>query len=306
MTSSKTDLAVEVRDLVKVYPRPGGGILRALAGISFEVAVGEFFGFLGPNGAGKTTAFRALLGLTRPDRGQIEVLGLPVPSRLPEIVKKVGVIVEEPGLIKSLNGRTNLAIAADTLGFGHHRIEEMLDFVGLSGDAHRKAGDYSKGMRQRLALAAAMLGDPELLILDEPLDGLDPAGQHAFRERLRDLAAEGRTVLVSSHDLADIEALADYVVVIDHGRLITEGTLESMLGGGNTRIRSGDPQRATEILTAAGFEVTPDEMGLVVVSPDGAAIIQALARAGIYPDEVRPERSTLEAVFLGLTGTVIR
>lgn len=293
--------AVRISGLHKTY-----GKTQALQGLDCEVPSGQLTGFLGPNGAGKTTAFRALLGLTRPDRGQIEVLGLPVPSRLPEIVKKVGVIVEEPGLIKSLNGRTNLAIAADTLGFGHHRIEEMLDFVGLSGDAHRKAGDYSKGMRQRLALAAAMLGDPELLILDEPLDGLDPAGQHAFRERLRDLAAEGRTVLVSSHDLADIEALADYVVVIDHGRLITEGTLESMLGGGNTRIRSGDPQRATEILTAAGFEVTPDEMGLVVVSPDGAAIIQALARAGIYPDEVRPERSTLEAVFLGLTGTVIR
>lgn len=270
------------------------------------VPSGQLTGFLGPNGAGKTTAFRAMLGLTRPDRGHIEVFGLPVPARLPEIVKKVGVIVEEPGLIKSLNGRTNLAIAADTLGFGHHRIDEMLDFVELAGDAHRKAGDYSKGMRQRLALAAAMLGDPELLILDEPLDGLDPAGQHSFRERLRDLASEGRTVLVSSHDLADIEALADYVVVIDHGKLITEGTLESMLDGGNTRVRSADTGRATEVLAAAGFEVRPDEMGLVVISADGAAIIEALSRAGLYPDEVRPERSTLESVFLGLTGTVIR
>jgi ABC-2 type transport system ATP-binding protein len=230
------------------------------------------------------------------------MLGLPVPSRLHEIVKKVGVIVEEPGLIKSLNGRTNLAIAADTLGFGHGRIEEMLDFVGLGTDAHRKAGDYSKGMRQRLALAAAMLGDPELLILDEPLDGLDPAGQHAFRARLKDLATQGRTVVVSSHDLADIEALADYVVVVDEGRLVTEGPLESMLDGGTTRVKTGDDARAAEILAASGLDVRRDDDGLLVSGAGGSSVVEALAAAGIYPEEVRPERSTLESVFLGLTG----
>ncbi|HUG31831.1 MAG TPA: ABC transporter ATP-binding protein [Acidimicrobiia bacterium] len=298
---STEPVSIRVRGLYKSY-----GPTKALQGLDFAVPAGRLTGFLGPNGSGKTTTFRSILGLTRPDAGDIEVLGLPVPSGLPEIVKNVGVIVEEPGLIKSLNGRINLAIAADTLGFGHDRIDEMIDFVELTADAHRRAGDYSKGMRQRLALAAAMLGDPQLLILDEPLDGLDPAGQHAFRARLRDLVAQGRTVVVSSHDLTDIEALADYVVVIDRGRLVTEGPLESMLGGGNIRVKGEDLTRAVETLTAAGFEVHRDELGLIVVSSNGAAIIEALASAGIYPSEVRPERSTLESVFLGLTGTVLR
>jgi ABC-2 type transport system ATP-binding protein len=289
--------AIRVRGLHKRYGRT-----EALRGLDFDIPAGQLTGFLGPNGAGKTTTFRALLGLTRPNDGEIEMLGLPVPSHLHEIVKKVGVIVEEPGLIKSLNGRTNLAIAADTLGLGHGRIEEMLDFVGLAADAHRKAGDYSKGMRQRLALAAAMLGDPQLLILDEPLDGLDPAGQHAFRARLKDLATQGRTVVVSSHDLADIEALADYVVVVDEGRLVTEGPLESMLDGGTTRVKTGDDARAAEILTASGLDVRRDDAGLLVSGAGGSSVVEALAAAGIYPDEVRPERSTLESVFLGLTG----
>jgi ABC-2 type transport system ATP-binding protein len=289
--------AIRVRGLHKRYGRT-----EALRGLDFDIPAGQLTGFLGPNGAGKTTTFRALLGLTRPNDGEIEMLGLPVPSRLHEIVKKVGVIVEEPGLIKSLNGRTNLAIAADTLGLGHGRIEEMLDFVGLAADAHRKAGDYSKGMRQRLALAAAMLGDPELLILDEPLDGLDPAGQHAFRARLKDLATQGRTVVVSSHDLADIEALADYVVVVDEGRLVTEGPLESMLDGGTTRVKTNDDVRAAEILTASGLDVRRDDAGLLISGVGGSTVVEALSAAGIYPDEVRPERSTLESVFLGLTG----
>jgi ABC-2 type transport system ATP-binding protein len=293
--------AIGVSGLHKRY-----GKTEALRGLDFEIPSGQLTGFLGPNGAGKTTTFRALLGLTKPDEGNIEMLGLPVPSGLPEIVKQVGVIVEEPGLIKSLNGRTNLAVAADTLGFGHDLIDGLLEFVGLTGDAHRKAGDYSKGMRQRLALAAAMLGDPKLLILDEPLDGLDPAGQHAFRARLKELATQGKTVVVSSHDLADIEALADYVVVINDGLLVTEGALETMLGDGDTRVRTSDDHRAAEALVAAGFEARTDDGGLVVSSSEGSAIAEALARAGIYPHEIRPERSTLESVFLGLTGTTVR
>jgi ABC-2 type transport system ATP-binding protein len=293
--------AISVTGLCKSYGRT-----HALQGLDFEVPSGQLIGFLGPNGAGKTTTFRSILGLTRPDAGEIEILGQPVPDDLPTIVKKVGVIVEEPGLIKSLSGRVNLTIAADTLGFGHGRIDEMLEFVELVGDAGRKAGDYSKGMRQRLALASAMLGDPELLILDEPLDGLDPAGQHAFRARLRDLAADGRTVVVSSHDLADIEALADYVVVIDRGSLVTQGPLESLLGAGSTRVVVGEPSAAEAVLRSGGFEVRTDEMGLLVTASDGADIVRALAAAGIYPSEVRPQRSTLESVFLGLTGTTVR
>jgi ABC-2 type transport system ATP-binding protein len=296
-TMSTGSPAIRVSGLHKRYGRT-----HALRGLDFEIPSGQLTGFLGPNGAGKTTTFRSILGLTRPDSGDIEMLGLAVPAELPQITKKVGVIVEEPGLITTLSGRTNMAVAADTLGFGHERIDELVEFVGLTADAHRKVGDYSKGMRQRLALAAAMLGDPELLILDEPLDGLDPAGQHAFRARLKNLAAEGRTVVVSSHDLADVEALADYVVVIDQGQLVVEGSLESMLGDGSTRVRAADSIRAAEVLREAGFEVSTDDQGLVVDTTDGSAVLESLARAGVYPEEVRPERSTLETVFLGLTG----
>ncbi|HET9259236.1 MAG TPA: ABC transporter ATP-binding protein [Acidimicrobiia bacterium] len=297
MTSER---AISVSGLYKKYGRT-----QALDGLDFVVPTGQLTGFLGPNGAGKTTTFRSILGLTRPDAGEVEIFGMPVPAGLPEIVKKIGVIVEEPGLVKSLSGRVNLAVAADTLGFGHERIDGMLEFVGLTDDAERKTGDYSKGMRQRLALAAAMLGDPELLILDEPLDGLDPAGQHAFRSRLKSLAAEGRSVVVSSHDLPDVEALADHVVVIDRGRLVTQGPLEELLGGRNTRVRVADPRSAETALRTGGFAVTVDEGGLVVDTSNGAEVIETLSRAGIFPDEVRPERSTLESVFLGLTGTVI-
>lgn len=293
--------AIRVSGLHKRYRKT-----HALQGLDFEVPSGQLTGFLGPNGAGKTTTFRSILGLTHADSGDIEILGMPSPGSLPEIVKKIGVIVEEPGIIKTLDGRTNLAVAADTLGFGHGRIDEMLEFVGLVDDAHRKAGEYSKGMRQRLALAAAMLGDPELLILDEPLDGLDPAGQHAFRARLKDLAAEGRTVVVSSHDLADVEALADHVIVIDSGRLVTQGTLDDLLGAGHTRVRVPDPTRAASLLSAAGLEVRSDELGLVVASSDGSMIVKTLAEGGVYPEEVTRARSTLESVFLGLTGTTVR
>jgi ABC-2 type transport system ATP-binding protein len=289
--------AIQVKGLHKRYRNT-----VALDGLDLSIPSGQLTGFLGPNGAGKTTTFRAILGLTRPNSGEIEMLGQPVPSALPDIVKKVGVIVEEPGLIKALNGRTNLEIAADTLGFGHERIDELLEFVGLTADAKRKSADYSKGMKQRLALAAALLGDPEVLILDEPLDGLDPAGQHAFRARLRDLATEGKTVVISTHDLADIEALADYVIVIDHGKLVTEGTLDELLGAGKTRVMVAGPAAARDVLAATGLEVEVDADGLLVTSDDGALIIRVLADAGIYPHEVKPGRSTLESVFLGLTG----
>lgn len=293
---SEVQAAIEVRGLRKTYRTT-----KALDGLDFEIPSGQITGFLGPNGAGKTTTFRALLGLTHPEEGDIEVLGMRVPRDLQRITKRVGAIVEEPGLIKAHSGRVNLRIAAETLGFGHDRIDELLEFVGLTTDANRKAEGYSKGMRQRLALAAAMLGDPELLLLDEPLDGLDPAGQHAFRARLRDLADEGKTVVVSSHDLADIEALADYVVVINRGSLVTQGPLETLLDGGNTRVVVDDTEGSIAALAASGIEARRDDSGILAETVSGSEVIRVLTTAGIYPEEVRPERTTLETVFLGIT-----
>ena len=290
------DIAIKVSGLVKDYGR-----IRALDGLDFEIEAGKLTGFLGPNGAGKTTTFRALLGLTRPNEGEMTVLGRSIPKELPELVKELGAIVEEPGLIKSITGRRNLRVAADTLGKGHDRIDELLEFVELVTDANRNVDQYSKGMRQRLALAAALLGSPRILFLDEPLDGLDPAGQHAFRARLRQLAATGTTVVVSSHDLADVEALADNVVVIDKGKLIAQGPLESLLSGTATRVEGVETVAASRVLREAGYEVTEGEMSLVVSGNDGSGIIRALSLQGIYPSEVKSARDTLESVFLGMT-----
>ena len=289
--------AIVVGGLVKRYKRT-----TALDGLDCIVPSGAITGLLGPNGAGKTTLFRSLLGLTRIDSGSIRMLGRDVPADLVEVTKKLGAIVEEPGTIRALTGRVNMKVAADQLGFGHDRIEELLEFVGLQADAGRKLDEYSKGMRQRLGLAAALIGEPELLLLDEPLDGLDPAGQMAFRARLRDLADSGRTVVVSSHDLADIEALADYVIVLDHGKLVTQGALESLLSGGATRVVAQPAEEALAALAAAGIEARPDGAALIADEEDGSRVVRVLAEAGIYPSQVGPARSTLESVFLGMTG----
>lgn len=290
--------AILVEGLRKRY-----GKTVALDGLSFTVPTGKVTGFLGPNGAGKTTTFRSLLGLTKPDGGAMHVLGMSVRSQLPHIVKRLGVIVEEPGLIKGLSGRNNLRVAARTLGRGADRVDELLRFVGLEGEGHRRIDGYSKGMRQRLALAAALLGEPELLILDEPLDGLDPAGQAQIKANLRYIASEGRTVVVSSHNLGDVEAMADNVLMINKGKLVTSGPLADLL----TSFRTGytleidDPVRALEVLTAAGLDAQAIDGRVAVSSDDGAAISRALALAGLYPIELARRSGRLEELFLELT-----
>jgi len=290
--------AISVEGLRKRY-----GKTVALDGLSFSVPSGKVTGFLGPNGAGKTTTFRSLLGLTRPDSGSMRMLGMSVATDLARIVKRLGVIVEEPGLIKGLSGRNNLRVAARTLGRGHKRVDGLLSFVGLEADGRRRIDGYSKGMRQRLALAAALLGEPDLLILDEPLDGLDPAGQAQIKANLRFIAAEGRTVVVSSHNLADVEAMADNVLVINKGQLVTSGPLNELL----TSFRTGfsleidDPARAVEVLTAAGINSQLEGDRVAVSSEDGAAISRSLALAGLYPGELARRSGRLEELFLELT-----
>lgn len=290
--------AVAAEGLRKRY-----GSTVALDGLSFELPAGRLTGFLGPNGAGKTTTLRALLGLTRLDAGVATIGGLSLASDLPQIVKQVGAIVDEPGLLRPLDGRHNLVVAAHTLGFGHDRIDELADFVELTGDLDRPVTGYSKGMRQRLALAAALLGDPNILFLDEPLDGLDPAGQHAFKQRLRELVdRDGKTVVVSSHDMADVEALADHVVIIHHGTLRYQGPLGDLLDGGRLlRLRVADHDTARSVLEASGLTVERSGDELLVASEDGAVVSRTLAEAGLYPNALIPAGDTLEAAFLELT-----
>lgn len=293
--------AVVVEGLRKTYKKT-----VALDGLSFRVPPGQITGFLGPNGAGKTTTFRSLLGLIRPDAGRMEVLGLKVEQDISQIVRRLGAIVEEPGLIKGLNGRDNLRVAAHTLGKGHERIEELLAFVGLADDAGRRIDGYSKGMRQRLALAGALLGDPELLFLDEPLDGLDPSGQAQIKNSLRQLAAAGKTVVVASHNLADVEAMADNVIVINHGKLVTEGNLSDLLGAYQTgfRVLVTDPAGAVDALTRAGLEASIEDGAILVEAEIGSDVSRALAQEGFYPSELIRRGGRLEELFLRLTETV--
>ncbi len=290
--------AIVVDHLHKTY-----GSTVALDGLSFRIEAGSLTGFLGPNGAGKTTTFRVLLGLSRPDRGSLEVLGMKVGQQTADIVRRMGAVVEEPGLVKGLNGRDNLVVAALTLGRGGDRVDSLIEFVGLAPDARRRIDGYSKGMRQRLALAAALLGDPDLLFLDEPLDGLDPAGQAQIKQLLRDLAAAGKTVVVSSHNLADVEALATDVVVINRGKLVTSGTLTELLGSGRSgfRVKVDARDEASRALATAGFHPVADGEALFVDATDGATVSRILAESGLYPSELTPAAARLEDVFLELT-----
>ena len=293
------DAAIRLTDVTKRYRST-----IALDHLSVSFPAGRLTGFLGPNGAGKTTTFRACLGLTRPQQGRIDVLGLRVGPDTHRIVRRVGAIVEEPGLHRSLSALDNLRIAAHTMGGGHHGIGELLEFVGLSDVAARRVDGYSKGMRQRLALAVALLGDPDLLLLDEPLDGLDPAGQASFKRRLRSLVEDGgKTVIVSSHDLADIEQLADHVIVIDRGRVVRTGSVDEVVGGADGfLVEVDDLDRAAGLLRSAGFEPRRETEGLLVPADDGSAIARALAAGDCFPSALIPRRRSLERVFLQLTG----
>ncbi len=292
-------MGIRLESVTKRY-----GSTVALDHLSLEFPERSLTGFLGPNGAGKTTTFRVCLGLTRPQEGRAEVLGMQVGPDTPRIVKRVGAVVEEPGLHKTLDAIDNLRAAAMILGRGAGEIPALLEFVDLTRDAHRKVETYSKGMRQRLALAMAMLGDPEVLLLDEPLDGLDPAGQVAFRTRLRSLVDEhGKTVVVSSHDMSDVEQLADHVVVISRGRLVASGPLSEVLGTSDSfRVEVPDLDHALRVLAAAGIESSVDGGVLRARAADGAVVSRTLAGAGIYPSALIPQTASLEKVFLDLTG----
>jgi ABC-2 type transport system ATP-binding protein len=290
---------ISVQDLTKAF-----GSHLAVDDLSFEVAAGRVTGFLGPNGAGKTTTMRMLLGLARPTSGTATVLGRPYTS-LEHPWRTVGVVLDAASFHPRRSARNHLRWVAAGAGVRRAKITELLEAVDLAGAADRPVGEFSLGMRQRLALAAALLGEPQLLVLDEPANGLDPAGIRWLREFLRGFAQAGGTVFVSSHLLAEVAQLADEVVVIQRGRLVTHTTVQALTAGpgGAVRVRTPDAERLTGVLLAAGAEVRTREAGALQVLGMGAEQVGTLAAGhGVVLHELVGETQSLEEVFLELTG----
>jgi ABC-2 type transport system ATP-binding protein len=299
-------LALATHGLHKKY-----GSRVALAGLDLAVPNGVVYGFLGPNGAGKTTTMRLLTGLIRPDAGTIEVLGRPFGGRDRHRLFDIGALIESPSFYPYLSGRENLrALAATGAPVPNTRIEELLELVGLRDRARDKVQGYSLGMKQRLGIAGALLSDPRLLLLDEPANGLDPAGIVAMRATLRHLASTGKTVFISSHILGEIQQLADVVGIVASGSLVREGPMDQLLleeSVVRVRVAGDEVERATTVLT----ELAPDGVTAAVgdggwlsvhVEPDRAAEVnRALASAGIYASGLETG-SDLESLFLSLTG----
>jgi ABC-2 type transport system ATP-binding protein len=290
--------AIEVDALTKRF-----GATVAVADLSFSVAAGRVVGFLGPNGAGKTTTLRALLGLVRPTSGSATIEGRPYVT-LPDPTATVGAMLDGGMLHPGRNGRNHLRRLAAAAGIGRPRIEELLELVGLADAAGRRTKGYSLGMRQRLGLAAALLGDPRVLVLDEPANGLDPQGIRWLRDFLRSLAAEGRAVLVSSHVLAEVAQTADEVVVIHKGRSVAQAPLAELVAAraAGVRVAGPDVGRLSELLRANGAEVRAGDDGAVVV-PDrsGEQVGRLIAANAIVVSELTPVGHSLEEVFFELT-----
>jgi ABC-2 type transport system ATP-binding protein len=302
--------ALEVSGLRKTY-RTRTGLISAVADLDLDVPEGEVFGFLGPNGSGKTTTIRAVVGLLRPSAGTIRLFGVDIARGLSSVIDRVGALVEAPSFFPSFSGRRNLALLARSRAFPLSRVEEVLDTVGLIDRADSRVSTYSLGMRQRLGVAAVLLKDPALLILDEPANGLDPEGILETRNLLRRLASEGRTVFVSSHILAEIQNMCDRVAVLSRGRCVAVGTVAELLRGGVSRYRVSLPggslvdDRALIVLKNAGLTTTRGEHGGLVVeidSDDAHEVTRLLGGEGIWLAELSPIERTLEEAFLELVG----
>jgi ABC-2 type transport system ATP-binding protein len=301
------DYAIEAYNLRKVY-RTRQGRHAAVDGLDLRVPLGGVHGFLGPNGSGKTTTIRMLLGLITADSGYIRVLDHEVPLHLDRVIDRVGAIVEQPKFFPNFSGRKNLNLLATAIGSTRHQVDLVLEDVGLAGRAGDKFRTYSLGMKQRLAIAATLLKDPSLLIFDEPTNGLDPAGIHEIRATMRGLADRGKTVLVSSHILSEVQQVADTVSIIGRGRMLAEGRVADILSAAGeqyARVGVDDPAWAAELLEGVGFVVERDERELHVRVDHGtldpAEITRTLAERGLYVRELAPVQRDLESVFLELT-----
>jgi ABC-2 type transport system ATP-binding protein len=302
MTTSGTTLPgtdIEVRGLTKSF----GGFV-AVDDLSFRVEPGRITGFLGPNGSGKTTTLRMLLGLIHPTAGE-GLIGGRRYADLPAPLHTVGAALEATNFHPGRSGRDHLRVLAGTHGIPDSRVDEMLELVGIPAAARKRAGGYSMGMRQRLGLAAALLGDPQVLILDEPANGLDPEGIRWLRGLLQHLATQGKTILVSSHLLSEVEQTVDDVVIIANGHLVSQGTMDELHGDPATLVRSPDPARLAAALQEQQLAAEPlPDLGqgaLRVPTGDLARVGEAALRAGVAVHELRPLRTDLERLFLDLT-----
>lgn len=277
--------------------------------LDLEVDRGELFGFLGPNGAGKTTTIRMALGLIAPTSGSVEILGREVRSNRAEVLPRVGALVESPALYGYMSGRDNLRAVGDLLGgVPEKRIDEVLQIVSLEGRDRDRVKTYSMGMKQRLGLAIALLNDPDLLILDEPANGLDPAGIVEMRDLLRELARSGKTVFISSHVLSEVQQICTRVAIINHGRLVRVAHVAELLQApGEFEVRVDSPAELVAALRRQpwGREARAEDGHVVTGAPDGRGrtLIQFLVDGGYSPDAVSPRQRDLEDIFLSLTGS---
>jgi ABC-2 type transport system ATP-binding protein len=293
------DAAIEVQGATKRYGRT-----LAVDGLSFTARPGRVTGFVGPNGAGKSTTMRLILGLDAPDAGVIRVGGRRY-AELRSPLREIGALLDAGATHPGRRARDHLRWLAAGNRLPQRRVDEVLELVGLESVARRRTGGFSLGMAQRLGIAAALLGDPPILLFDEPVNGLDPQGIGWFRELMRSLAAEGRAVLVSSHLMSEIEGIADDLVIIGRGRLLAETSVAELLAGradGRVRLRSPQAARVMTALARAGGTVTstgPDT--LLVTGLDAARIADVTAEHGLRLLELSPERATLEDAFLELT-----
>ena len=296
-----SNLVIETRGLTKRY----GDAIVAVDDLELRVRRGEVYGFLGPNGAGKTTTLRMLLGLVRPTSGTAAVLGAPPGS--PEGLARIGALVEAPAFYPYLSGRDNLRVLAGYAGVPEDRVEAVLDEVRLSDRAADRSSTYSLGMKQRLGVAAALLKDPELLILDEPTNGLDPGGMAEMRAFIRSLGEGGRTVVLSSHLMGEIEQVSDRVGVIRAGSLVAEGTVEELRGQAGLRVRAEPQAEAARLLVAlpdvAAVTSVDGVLDVTVDTARAPAINRALVQAGIAVSELYAQKASLEDVFLELTAS---
>lgn len=296
--------AIRLENLSKTFGR-GEKAVQAVVNLNLEIQTGQIFGFLGPNGAGKTTTIRLLVDLIRPTNGAAFIYGQDV-RRNPGVLRRVGALIEDATFYGYLNGRDNLEVLARTAGnYRPKRIEALLEQVGLAGEANRRVSSYSTGMKQRLGIAGALLGDPELMILDEPTNGLDPGGRQEMRAFIHGLAKQaGVTVFLSSHLLHEVEQVCDRVAIINHGEIVREGAVSNLLAEGQAQLRvQASPQASALQVLQETWEVSADGEWLIVSAQpeEGYLVVARLVTNDIHVHQVIVRKRTLEEYFIDAT-----